>query len=400
MADFQREQVHTPMSRQKKRRRLKPFVRRFLYLLVIVAGILLIPKFFHHSETAKLKEPKSVHQSVTKKPQSNTNEMTKVQDINNAPVIDQYLKSLNFNGSVLVVKNGTVLVNKGYGYADMETKRSNNSSTVFYIGSITKVFISTAVMQLQEKGLLNIHDPLAKYLPDFPNARKITLYNLLTHTSGIPEHSETTEPISHDDLIKKIAKGHLKFPPGTMWNYSDSNYSILGYIIEKLTQEPLEQYVTTHIFKQAGLEHTGFGKTYIQEPYQANGYKIKNKQMISTTLPDMSQLFACGDIYTTPYDMYLFDKALYNGKLISAASLKVFFTPFKHNYALGMYRDPGSYSDHGVLPGWNVLNSFSRNGNNFVVLFSNVQNGVKSLGVVNNQIYLLLKNIHINQTRS
>lgn len=115
--------------------------------------------------------------------------------------------------------------------------------------------------------------------------------------------------------------------------------------------------------------------------------------MISPTLPDMSELFACGDIYTTPYDMYLFDKALYSGKLMSQESLKQFFTPFKHNYALGLYRDPGSYSDHGVLPGWNVLNSFSRSGNIYVVLFSNVQNGVKSLGVVNNEIYMLLRHI-------
>lgn len=390
MTEFRKEQLRTT---KRRRRKLKPIAKLILFLLVIGVAIPIISKFFHHSEAVKPKAPDTAHTSAVNKQTSKKPEVPKVEDINNAPSIDQYLKSLNFNGSVLVVKNGTVLLNKGYGYADMETKRANNSATVFYIGSITKVFISTAIMQLQEKGLLNIHDPLSKYIPDFPNANKITLYHLLTHTSGIPEHDETTEPISHDDLIKKIAKGHLRFRPGTGWLYSDFNYSILGYIIEQLTNEPLDQYVKKNVFAKAGLTHTGFGTTFNQEPYQAKGYKIKGNQMISPTLPDMSELFACGDIYTTPYDMYLFDKALYSGKLMSQESLKQFFTPFKHNYALGLYRDPGSYSDHGVLPGWNVLNSFSRSGNIYVVLFSNVQNGVKSLGVVNNEIYMLLRHI-------
>src|SRR5579875_2119164 len=219
MTEFRKEQLRTT---KRRRRKLKPIAKLILFLLVIAVAIPIISKFFHHSEAVKPKAPDTAHTSAVNKQTSKKPEVPKVEDINNAPSIDQYLKSLNFNGSVLVVKNGTVLLNKGYGYADMETKRANNSATVFYIGSITKVFISTAIMQLQEKGLLNIHDPLSKYIPDFPNANKITLYHLLTHTSGIPEHDETTEPISHNDLIKKIAKGHLRFRPGTGWLYSDS----------------------------------------------------------------------------------------------------------------------------------------------------------------------------------
>jgi CubicO group peptidase (beta-lactamase class C family) len=245
-------------------------------------------------------------------------------------------------------------------------------------------------MQLQENGKVNINDPLSKYIPDFPNANQIKLYHLLTHSSGIPEHSESADTISHDELMKKIEKGRLKFPPGTNWNYSDSNYAILGYIVEKQSGQTLEQYIKNHIFIPAGLKNTGFGDTFYTHEYPSKGYKLKDNRMISPSLPDMSQLFGSGDIYTTAYDMYLFDKALYSGKLLNPVSLKQFFKPFKHNYALGLYSDPGSYSDHGVLPGWNTLNSFSKNGSKYVVLFSNVQNGVKSLGVVNNQIYLMM----------
>jgi CubicO group peptidase (beta-lactamase class C family) len=387
---------------RRKRRRLKPVVKKTLWFIFAAIIIISLFNILHRkSDKQEVKSHKPVHHETSKQqpPKKNPDKepekvgVPEVGEINEAPAIDNYLKSLNFNGSVLVVKNDKILMNKGYGYADMETKRLNDSKTVFYIGSISKVFVSTAIMQLQEQGKLNVKDPLSKYIADFPNANQITLYHLLTHTSGIPEHNESGPKISREGLIKKIAQGKLKFQPGADWFYSDSNYSILAYIIEKLTNEPLYTYIDQHIFKPAGLQHTGFGESFNLEPSPSKGYKLKDNQMISPSLPDMSQLFGCGDIYTTPYDMYLFDKALYNGKLISQQSLGKFFTPFKHNYAFGLYADPGSYSDHGVLPGWNCLNSFSKNGKIYVVLFSNIQNKLKSLGTVNNQIYISLRNI-------
>ncbi|WP_177177399.1 serine hydrolase [Bacillus sp. MUM 116] len=385
------------MNRTNKRKLKRKFIRIFkrsILLFFSAAIIITITIFFFHS----LNDTKSDSNKIRKHKSKNVNLVLKktvtneVVDVNHDPTIDSYLKSLNFNGTALVVKDNKVLINKGYGYADFEKKVPNNSKTVFYIGSITKVFISASIMQLQELGKLNINDYLSKYISDFPNGNQIKLFHLLTHTSGIPEHLETKQEISHGDLIKKIGQGHLKFPPGTKWNYSDSNYSILAYILEKVTKEPLDVYVKEHIFNKAGMKHTGFGDEFYHEPYISKGYKLKDNSMISPSLPDMSELFGCGDIYTTPYDMYLFDKALYNGELFSKSSLQLFFTPFKENYAFGMYRDPGSYSDHGVLPGFNSLNSFSRSGKKFVVLFSNIQNGVKSLGVVNNQIFNIFRN--------
>ncbi|MCQ6278637.1 serine hydrolase domain-containing protein [Bacillus sp. EB600] len=379
-------------------RRRNRAIKQFLILFLATAIITFVPGYFYYSsKNTKAESGVSKNQSSKVNPPLKKKvaaSAPQVEDITNDPAIYEYLKSLNFTGTALVVKDNKVILNKGFGYADSEKKLSNNSQTVFYIGSITKVFISASIMQQQEKGKININDPVAKYIPDFPNGKEITLYHLLTHTSGIPEHSETTQKISHDDLIKKIEKGKLKFKPGSEWNYSDSNYTILAYILEKVTGEPLETYVKQHVFDVAGMEHTGFGEAFYKEPFPSKGYKQKGGTMITPDLPDMSQLFGCGDVYTTAYDMYLFDKALYTGKLMSQKSLKQFFTPFKHNYALGLYSDPGSYSDHGVLPGWNTLNSFSKSGSTYVVLLSNVQNGVKSLGVVNNQIYLMLRNKH------
>jgi CubicO group peptidase (beta-lactamase class C family) len=371
--------------------RRKKELKRVLYLFVAAAIITFVFGYINYSsKNSKIVPHISTHtESKANLPQKK--KFPKGGEVNNDPAIYDYLKSLNFTGTALVVKNNKIILNKGFGYADSEKKIQNNAQTVFYIGSISKVFISTAIMQLQEQGKLNVNDPLSKYIPDFPNGNTITLYHLLTHTSGIPEHSETVQKISHTDLIKKIEKGPLKFAPGTNWLYSDSNYAILAYILEQVTGVPMETYVKKHVFEVAGMENSGFGAAFHKESFPSKGYKIKDGAMISPPLPDMSQLFGSGDVYTTAYDMYLFDHALYTGKLISEGSLKQFFTPFKHNYALGLYSDPGSYSDHGVLPGWNCLNSFSKSGNTYVVLFSNVQNGVKSLGVVNNQIYGMTK---------
>jgi CubicO group peptidase (beta-lactamase class C family) len=375
-----------------KLRREKEVKRTLLLLIGASAAIItFVVGYFHvSSKNTNPVSHVSVH-STSKVNPSLKKESTQWEEGTNNPAISNYLTSINFTGSALVVKDNKVLLNKGFGYANMEKKISNNPQTVHFIGSITKVFISTAIMQQEEKGKLNINDPLSKYIPDFPNGNQITLYQLLTHTSGIPEHSETSEKLSHDDLMKKIEKGKLKFQPGTNWLYSDSNYAILAYILEEVTKVPLETYVTQHVFDVAGMKHSGFGQAFYKEPFPSKGYKIKDGAMISPNLPDMSQLFGCGDVYTTAYDMYLFDHALYTGKLMSEESLKKFFTPFKHNYALGLYRDPGSYSDHGVLPGWNCLNSFSKSGSTYVVLLSNVQNGVKSLGLVNNQLYSLAR---------
>jgi CubicO group peptidase (beta-lactamase class C family) len=388
----------------------------FLLLSFLIGIIIFISPFIYPSlKGLKDRPTKNLHPvaRVSKSPQITVihpvvsiNNQSKVKHVASHGVainsdsghIEEYLKNQNFNGSVLVVKDNKVVINKGIGYADFENKFPNTLETVFYIGSITKVFIATSIMQLQEHGKLNITDPLSKYIPNFPHGKQIKLYYLLTHTSGIPQHTEPREKISQDDLMKKIEKEHLMFQPGTNWYYSDSNYSILGYIVEKVSGEPLDQYVKENIFNIAGMTHTGFGESFYKESFVSKGYKQFGDKMISPLLPDMSQLFGCGDIYSTTFDLYLFDKALYTGKLLSKNSLKLFFTPFKHNYALGLDVGPDRYSDHGVVPGWNCLNSFSKNGDEFTILLSNVQNGVNSIGDVNNQIYKMLRTqtLHLN----
>lgn len=317
------------------------------------------------------------------------------QEINENAQLDQYLQNAGFSGTAVIVKNRKVLLNKGYGMANKEKQVPNNSETTFYIGSISKAFVATAIMQLKDQNKLNIEDTVAKYIPDFPRGNGIQLKHLLTHTSGIPEYEQGTEDISHEELIKRIGKQKRIGSPGEKWKYSDSNYSILAYIAEKVSGQPLEEYIKQHIFATAGMKHSGFGKALEQTRFPSTGYKIVNNNMTTPNIPSMSQLYGCGDIYTSAHDLYLFNEALFSGKLISKESYNQMFTAVKKDYGFGWYVDPGSYSNHGVMPGWNCLNGFSKNGSVYVVLLSNIQNNIKSFGKVNNDIYTMLRNIEV-----
>ncbi|AWC59708.1 serine hydrolase domain-containing protein [Bacillus cytotoxicus] len=317
------------------------------------------------------------------------------QDINENAELDQYLQSKGFSGTAVVVKNGKVLLNKGYGLANQEKKIPNNSETTFYIGSISKAFVATAIMQLKDQNKLQTEDIVTKYIPGFPHGEGLKLSHLLTHTSGIPEYEAGSEDISHEELLKRIGEQKRLANPGGKWEYSDSNYSILAYIVEKVSGQPLEEYIKQHIFDVIGMKNSGFGRALEQTRYPSTGYKIVNNNMTTPAIPSMSQLYGCGDIYTSAYDLYLFNEGLFSGKLISEESYNEMFTPVRKNYGFGWYVNPGSYSNHGVMPGWNCLNGFSKSGNIHVVLLSNIQNNIKSFGKVNNDMYTMLQHIEV-----
>ncbi|MED2673529.1 class A beta-lactamase-related serine hydrolase, partial [Bacillus thuringiensis] len=139
--------------------------------------------------------------------------------------LDQYLVGKQFNGTVLVTDKERVILNKGYGYADVQNKIENTPQTKYRIGSITKTVVATSILQLQEQGKLNIQDNVNKYIPSFPENKNITLYHLLTHTSGLPEHAKgNVNAASRLQLINWIGRQNLEFPAGTGWRYTDYNY--------------------------------------------------------------------------------------------------------------------------------------------------------------------------------
>ncbi|EOO19927.1 serine hydrolase domain-containing protein [Bacillus cereus] len=295
-----------------------------------------------------------------------------------ATKLDQYLKDKGFNGTVLVTDKNNVVLRKGYGYANIKDKVLTTPRTKYRIGSITKTVVAISILQLREKGKLNIEDNVNKYIPSFPADKNITLRNLLTHTSGLPDQGQgSVDAASRLKLVTWIGAQKLQFPAGTGWKYTDYNYMVLAYIVEKLSNKPLAEYVKENIFTPVEMNESGMGTTLPEDIFLAEGYTKKDNELIATPRLKMNWLYGCGEMYTTVEDMKRLDEAIMDGKLISKQSLSDMFTVSPaRKYGFSFYIYPDYYHNHGVLAGWNTFNNFNWDKRTFVILFSNVQNGM------------------------
>lgn len=303
--------------------------------------------------------------------------------------LDAFLKRQRFSGTALVIRKGQVILNQSYGLANQEKQIKNTTTTRYYIGSAQKAIIATAILQLEQAGKLSINDPIAKYLANFPNGQQITLQNLLNHTSGLTGRKEGSEKILPQKIVEEIEAAGSDSAIGT-WHYSDSNYAVLAYLVQQLSHQSVAEYVQANIFKPANMQDSGFYQSTDPIENLAESYKEKNGQVEKAELPDLSQLFGAGDIYTTATDFYLFDQALMQGKLINPAEREKMLTAGSDStYGMGFYVNPGSYSSHGVLGGFNTINTFTHTGLTEIILLANT-NQVDSLGQTADHIYEVL----------
>ncbi len=265
--------------------------------------------------------------------------------------LDQYLKAAQevrqFTGAVLVAQGGKVLYAKAFGMADLDKKLPNTVDTKFLIGSITKQFTATAIMQLAAQKKLHLSDPITKYLTDYPKETgdKITIRHLLTHTSGIPNFTDLpaympmrSTPTDPKEILKRFENMPLEFVPGAQFAYSNSGYIILGLIIEKVSGETYAGYLRKHIFDPLGMKNSGY-MDYSVTPL-AIGYepdstgKLKPAIKVDPTVP-----FGAGALYSTVGDMLIWDQALYGNKILSQEDLKQMWTPNLENYGYGWLID-------------------------------------------------------------
>jgi CubicO group peptidase (beta-lactamase class C family) len=253
----------------------------------------------------------------------------------NATQLDAYLTHLEhsgvLSGAVLVAHDG-MLFEKGYDLADREANIPNTPQTRFRIGSITKQFTAMAVLILQDRGKLHVQDPVCLYVPNCPQDwQPITIENLLTHTSGIPDYINSpdfmatwTEPATPEELIARFEDLPLEFPPGLRFKYSNSGYTLLGYIIERVSGESYTTFLQQNIFTPLKMNNTGYDTTYPPLPQYATGYY----QGYSKPAPyDPSVLYAAGALYSTVEDLNVWDQALMMHKLVSQQALNAMFTP-------------------------------------------------------------------------
>jgi CubicO group peptidase (beta-lactamase class C family) len=274
--------------------------------------------------------------------------------------IDKFLTKLTengvFSGVVLLAKDGKVLFNKGYGLADKEQKIPNTPQTRFRIYSITKQFTATAILMLQNRGMLNVQDFFCKYVKDCPEEWKsISIHQLLTHTSGIPDffgfsdiEAKIAKPMTPVEFVNWVKGKPLDFKPGQKFSYSNSGYNLLGVIIENVSGKSYGTFLKENIFDPLSMSNTGY------DPQPANiavGYKLY-MYGYKASLLDLSVAFAAGGLYSTVEDLYKWDQALYTEKILPKNLLdemfKVQVVPgeewgFK-GYGYGWMINP--YNDH------------------------------------------------------
>lgn len=366
-------------------------VKRFGYLL-IGATILILGACQNDTVSPKTKPQPTIkvrHIDTENRQKKNKLDKTKLALVQQQ--IEDYLRKNNLSGSISVIRGKQTIYNGGVGYADAEKKIFNQSSTSFPIGSITKTFVATSIMKLQEEKKLNINDPVSMYIPSFPNGAKIRLFNFLTHTSGIQrlhwQRGDTT-PVS---LVQEIERMPLKFQPGTQWDYLDANYMVLGYIVEKVSGMSLHEYIQKNIFDKAGMKETGFITREHPIPYTSVSYFDKDGNVEMTKYLNTYTLFGCGDIYSTANNMSLYDQALANGVLVSQQSLDQILTPSgKSKYGLGLYNDGEHFFSIGVLGGWYSMHAYYPDKTSIVVLL-NARNKKMNIELIMTDLYNIVK---------
>ncbi len=253
-------------------------------------------------------------------------------------VFNNVFKGNSPGASVLVARDGRIIYQKSFGYADIGNRVPFTINTKSRIGSVTKQFTASAILKLQEEGKLSVNDKLSKFIPDFPRGDEVTIHHLLTHTSGIqnytdkPNFMKTVEgEVKPEEIIESFKNDEFNFNPGEKWSYNNSGYFLLGYIVEKVSGKTFDEYLKSTFFEPLGMKNTGIHNSKEILENEARGYSYENGKFQKAIDWDMSRAGGAGAMYSTVGDLYLWNEAIFNGKVLSKSSLDSAFTPVKLN---------------------------------------------------------------------
>ncbi len=281
----------------------------------------------------------------------------------NVSKLDSFLNSLASRdlamGSLTISKNGIVKYQKaiGYSYIDKDKKIHADIYTKYRIGSATKMFTAVMIFQLIEEGKLSLDKKLSTYFPNLPNTNRITISQMLYHRSGLHDYTHDTnfpewmdKPKTHDELLKIKKEKGSDFEPGTEAYYSNSNYLLLGYIIEKICKVPYADALKKRITSKFNLKNTYYGNPINIKNKEATSYKYAENSWNKEKETNLSIHGGAGSIVSTPTDIVKFIDALFSNKLISKSNLSKMET-MVDGYGMGMF--PNKYGSK---------NSFGHNG--------------------------------------
>ena len=300
-----------------------------------------------------------------------------------------------FMGAVLVARDGTIVINRAYGFANLEWQIPSTVDTRFRIGSISKQFTAAAILLLEDRGKLKTTDVVKTHLPEAPAAwNDVTIHHLLSHTSGIPSLTSMPEfpsiktlPARPAQSLARYIDKPLEFRPGQKWSYSNSGYLLLALIVERVSGQPFETFLEVNVFKPLGMQNTGSDSFTAIIPKRASGYtpvprpqgaQLRNADYIDMTIP-----IGGGSLYSTTEDLAKWTHGLFGGKLLSAASLRKMTQPVMNNYAYGVsvnvLRGRQLVSHAGGIEGFNATLHYFPESRVTVAVLSNVNGGAPGI---------------------
>ena len=351
------------------------------------------------------------------------NSITKAQEIKRFDTLFNYLKIKDdFNGNVLFAEKGNVVYQRSFGYANFATKTPLTENSVFELASLSKGFTSMGILILMQRGKLSLNDSLRVYFHDLPY-KNITIRNLLTHTSGIPDYMEFFENhwdkskiASNINVLSLFAqyKPPVHFVPGDRFEYSNTNYVLLAMIIEKVSGLSYEDFLQKNIFAPLNMDHTRvFNRMVSKKEHLANyaySYIVDEKgqkPVLADSIKELNYvvyldgIVGDGSVISTISDLFKWDRALYTNKLVQVSTLNEAFTPFKFNdgnesgYAFGWgvrYNDKSIGKCIYVLGSWAGYDNFLArfiDTDKTIIILRNVSNHNKVNGVYESYINIL-----------
>jgi CubicO group peptidase (beta-lactamase class C family) len=252
-------------------------------------------------------------------------------------LLQAYTVQDKFSGAALIAVKGQVVFNKAYGYANRDSGKAATTETEFRAGSLTKMFTSTLVLKLARERKIALSDVVAKYIPGFPDGNKITLKNLLSHTSGI-RGTTPSSATTLNDMVKGFKAEPLAFKPGEKFEYNNFNYFLLSYIAQKVTGTPFPVLLEKEVIARVGMSQSGMDYEGRKSPHKASGYVTNpNTQLwVETDSKERVEMASgAGALYTTTGDLGKWSQAVSKHQLLSKEIYDKAFTPVQPGYGLG-----------------------------------------------------------------
>jgi len=254
-------------------------------------------------------------------------------------LIQSEFKESNGPGGVfLVSQKGKPVYKKAFGMANLELDAKLNTNSIFQIGSMTKQFTAIAILMLEEQGKLKVNDPISKYIPSYPNGNNITIHHLLTHTSGIKDFTKmktisdiAQKEMTPEQMVDFFKNEPVDDAPGEKFDYNNSGYVVLGYIIELTSGGTYEDFIKKNIFDKIGMTYSYYASDRKVIKNRAYGYHKKSSGYVNKTVINFSVPFSSGSLMSTLDDMLKWQNALNQNLLLSQKNKMKAFTKYKLN---------------------------------------------------------------------